>query len=119
MYYVCIEDLKIVSILNYEPSVPSSVLVIPISDEDYEGIKDQTKYFDVTSQQVVVSPNSLLEKKEQDQKNAVHREFLNSTDWMILRHLRQKYLEISTSLSEEEFKNLEQQRHEAALKIVE
>ena len=119
MYYVCIEDSKIISILEYEPNVPPSVTIVPISDDDYEDIKNQIKYFDVSTKKVITSPKAVLEEKEQSQKNAVHREFLNSTDWMILRHFRQKYLEIPTSLSEEQFKNLEKQRHDAALKIVE
>lgn len=119
MYYVCIEKSIIISILNYEPNVPATVSVFEITDEEYEDIKDQTKYFDVSLKKIVSSPDSVLEEKEKQQKNAIEREFLDSTDWIVLRHLRQKYLELTSSLSEEEFKKLEMQRHEASLKIIE
>jgi hypothetical protein len=44
-------------------------------------------------------------------------QFLNQSDWKILRHIRQKALGIELSLSEEEYLALEQQRAEAAAKI--
>ena len=45
-------------------------------------------------------------------------EFLNSTDWKILRHIRQKALNITTSLSDVEYLQLEQQRQAAAARII-
>jgi predicted nucleotidyltransferase len=50
--------------------------------------------------------------------NAQEREFLNNTDWKILRHLRQKALNIATSLSDTEYIQLEQQREAAAARVV-
>jgi hypothetical protein len=117
MYYVCLEDFKIISILNYEPEVPLSVSVFTITENEYECIKNQTHYFDIFTKKVLSVSKEIIDQKEIDQKNSVEREFLNSTDWMVLRHLRQKYLEIQTSLSEEEYKDLEIKRHQAASRI--
>lgn len=44
--------------------------------------------------------------------------FLNSSDWKVLRHIRQKALEIPTSLSDEEYLALEEARQEASAKVL-
>jgi hypothetical protein len=118
MHYVCIEDNVIISILNYEPSVPESVTVVTITDEDQAQIENQTHFFDVETQTVKPVAAEILAQKEQDKLNAVEREFLNSTDWKILRHLRQKALDLTTSLTQEQYLELEQQRQAAAARIV-
>jgi predicted esterase YcpF (UPF0227 family) len=117
MYYVCIENNRITSILNYQPSVPSSVEVVEIADEQHEQIIADTHKFDIATKQVVVNPDYSVESNEQELANAVEREFLRSTDWQILRHIRQKALNQTTSLTEEEYLTLEQQRADAAGRI--
>ena len=117
MHYVCIENNKIISILNYQPSVPSSVEVIEIADAQHEQIIANTHKFDIATKQVVINPSYSLEEKAQEIVNAVNREFLYSTDWQILRHIRQKALDQTTSLTEEEYLTLEQQRADAAGRI--
>jgi len=118
MHYVCIENYKVVSVLNYIPSVPETVQVVEISDEDYNGIKNQTHYFDIIDKTVKVVSVEETRKKEIEIANALEREFLNNTDWKILRHMRQKFLGLTTSLSEQEFRDLEHKRHQAAKRIV-
>jgi len=118
MHYVCIENNKIVSVLNYSPSVPDTIQVVEISDNDYKGIVNQTHYFDIDDRKIKAISIEASNKKEIEQSNAIEREFLNKTDWMILRHLRQKFLGVTTSLSEQDFTDLEQKRHEAAGRIV-
>jgi antitoxin component YwqK of YwqJK toxin-antitoxin module len=118
MHYVCIENNKIVSILNYAPNVPNGVSVIDISDEAAENIKNQTHFFDVATRSVQPVSKDVLDKKQAELKNAVEREYLNSTDWMVLRHIRQKTLGITTSLTEAEYLDLEQKRNAAASRIV-
>jgi hypothetical protein len=118
MYYVCIEENKIVSILNYSPAVPVSVSVYEITDQQAEQIKDQTHYFDITSKSLQTVASSITAEKEQYRLNGIEREFLNSTDWKILRHMRQKALGKITSLTEEQYLELEQQRSGAASRIV-
>jgi hypothetical protein len=55
---------------------------------------------------------------EQEKINAEALSFLNSTDFKVLRHLRQKALGQELSLSEEEYLALEQERSDAAARIV-
>jgi hypothetical protein len=118
MYYVCIESNKVISVLNYEPNVPVSVTVISITDAEEAQITQQTHYFDVDTRTVKSVAASVAEQKAQQLANSKEREFLNSTDWKILRHMRQKALNIDTSLSEAEYIQLEQQRQSAAARII-
>jgi hypothetical protein len=118
MYYVCIEENKIISILNYSPAVPASVSVYEITDQQAEQIKDQTHYFDIENNTVEPVAESVTAEKEQYRLNGIEREFLNSTDWKILRHLRQKALDVPTTLTDAQYLELEQQRQAAAARIV-
>ena len=118
MHYVCIEDNKIVSILNYEPSVPETVTVIEITDDDAIKIKDETHFFDIETQIVQPVAIEIIAVKEQERLNAGERDFLNRTDWKVMRHIRQKALAIPTSLTEEDYIQLELDRQAAAERIV-
>jgi hypothetical protein len=118
MYYVCIENNVIISILNYEPTVPESVLICEITDQQANQIKDQTHYFDIENKTVEPVAESVTAEKEQYRLNGIEREFLNSTDWKILRHMRQQALNVPTTLTDAEFLELEQQRQAAAARIV-
>ena len=60
----------------------------------------------------------VLPEPETEKKNAVEREFLNSTDWKILRHMRQQALNVPTTLTDAQYLELEQQRQAAAARIV-
>lgn len=118
MHYVCIENNNISSILSYEPNVPNTVTVVTISDTDYNNLVSQTHRFDVPTRTVVLVDSSVAAAKARELANAVEQEFLRSTDWKILRHLRQKALGIQTSLTDAEYLTLEQQRADAAARIV-
>lgn len=104
--------------MNYAPNVPPTVQVIEITDEQYSDISSQTHYFDVPSKTVKAVAKEVLDRKEIEVKNGIEREYLNSTDWMILRHIRQKYLGIPTTMTEDQFRKLEQDRQAAAARIV-
>ena len=118
MHYVCIENNLVVSILSYEPNVPSSVVVVEITDAQAAQIAAQTHYFDVSSRTVAAVAAGITAQRATDVVNGQEREFLNSTDWKVLRHIRQKALNIATSLSDAEYIQLEQQREAAAARIV-
>ncbi len=118
MHYVCIEDNKIVSILNYEPSVPETVSITEITDNDATKIKDQTHFFNIETRTIQPIATEVIAKKEQEKLNAVDQEFLNTTDWKVMRHIRQKALEIPTSLTDLEYLQLESDRQAAAERIV-
>jgi hypothetical protein len=118
MHYVCIENNVIISILNYLPSVPSTVSVHEITDSQADQLRAETHYFDVASRTVTAAADSVAVLKAQEVANGIEREFLNSTDWKIMRHIRQKALNVATSLTDAEYIELEQQRQTAAARIV-
>ena len=121
MYYLCIENNSVGSILNYKPNVPDTVEVVEVTDEEYNLIRDDTHIFDITTKKVIPHESSYIEEKaaniEKEQNNAVHRQLLTNTDWKILRHIRQKALKIPTSLTAEEYIALENERQLAASQI--
>jgi predicted nucleotidyltransferase len=104
--------------MSYEPAVPSTVSITLITDEQYAQIMAQTHYFNVESANVLSVSAEVITQKEIEITNGQEREFLNSTDWKVLRHIRQKALGITTSLTEEQYLTLESQREEAASRIV-
>ena len=118
MYYVCIENNQVTGIQSYEPAVPSTVSITTITDEQHQQIMDQTHRFDVASNTVISVDSAILAEKEQYRLNGIEREFLNSTDWKILRHMRQKALNVPTALTDLQYLELEQQRQAAAARIV-
>ncbi len=118
MHYVCIENNQVTGILNYQPSVPTTVSVVQITDEQYSNMVNNTHYFNISTQTVVPVSAELTNQKIRDLANAQEREFLNSTDWKILRHIRQKALNVPTSLTDAEYLELELQRQQAASRIV-
>jgi hypothetical protein len=118
MYYVCVEDNRVVNILNYEPAVPSTVSIRTISDLDFEKIQAQTHVYDVSTSSVVAVAAEILSHREIELQNGIELEFLRSTDWKVLRHLRQKSLGIPTSLTESQYLDLERLRDAAASRIV-
>ena len=118
MHYVCIENNQITAIQSYEPAVPSTVSVVTISDGEHAQIMAQTHRFDVASGTVMAVDQTVINQREQVRTNGLEREFLNSTDWKIMRHIRQKALNVATSLTDAEYLELEQQRQAAAARIV-
>lgn len=118
MHYVCIENDVVISILNYNPAVPSSVAVVEITDEQHQQVSAGTHKFDPVSRQIVPQDSAVLTALEVERANAEDLEFLRSTDWKVLRHMRQKALGITTSLTEEQYLELERQRDAAAARII-
>lgn len=122
MYYVCIENGQITGISNYEPNTPDSVTVVPITDEENEGLRTKTHYFDFNDNVVKAHESSYVTaeeaKKAQEIVNAEQRFILDSTDWKVMRHIREKALGQPTSLTDAEYLALEQSRADAASAIV-
>jgi hypothetical protein len=114
MTYVCIENNKVVSVLNYEPHVPSTVQVVKITQDQAKQLDDGTYYFDVLDSTVKAMPDHVLRTQEQTAQNAQAKSFLQGTDWQVLRHLRQQHLGIPCSLSDSEYIKLEMERQKAA-----
>lgn len=123
MYYIIIENKQIISVLNYEPAVPEDTLVFPVTDEQYVSITEtKSHYFDTDTLSIVAHTQERIsqaaQQKLQETINAENTEFLQITDWKILRHIREQALNISTSLSDEEYLALEESRETAARLIV-
>jgi hypothetical protein len=121
MNYVCIEDSKIIGIFNYRPGVPDSVTVVEITDEEAKQINEKTHFLDLDN---VVKPRPQEDldaestAKQLELDNAEKRAFLSSTDWKVMRHIRQLALGIPTTLTEDEYVALEQERQETANSII-
>jgi hypothetical protein len=123
MHYVIIENGQLSSILNYEPNVPETHVVIEITDEEHTGIFDKTHYFDLEDNTVKSYGQTHLDseaaKEAQRVINAEKRKFLADSDWKVMRHLREKALEQPTSLTDQQYIDLEQAKATAAAAIVE
>jgi hypothetical protein len=124
MYYIVIEDNKISGILNYEPNVPETHTVVEVTDDEHESIiTAKTHYFDLTDNTIKSYSQTHLDteaaKETQRITNAEKRKFLAESDWKVMRHLREKALGQSTSLTDQQYLDLEQARATAAAAIVE
>ena len=118
MHYVCVENNKVTTILNYKPNVPSTITVVEISDEQYQMLTDGTHFFDTDIMAISPLSDQIIQGNKLVDENADKREYLRSTDWMVLRHVREKALGLETSLTEDKYLELEQKRQETADSIV-
>jgi len=115
MPFLYIENNEVISILHDKAETPNSVEQIEISNNEYEGLFNESFIFDLSTKKVIDNPNP--QNIEKDEKNGELRYFLQSTDWKVLRHIREINLELETSLTEQEYLELEQQRQQAARDI--
>lgn len=115
--FVCVENNEVIGILEYEPNVPETVSVYKISELDYKGISDNTHKFDAKKKKVVEI--GAKDAKELEKAKVVFdsMQFLDSTDWKVMRHIREKALGMKTSLTDDDYLKLEKERHIAAAKI--
>jgi hypothetical protein len=118
MKYICIEDGAVTSLMSYEPEVPAGVTVVEIRDDKAAQLEAGTHIFDIPTQSVTLKTEQVTRRENIIKENGQEREFLNSTDWKVLRHIRQKHLGIATTLTEEQYTELENQREAAAQRVV-
>lgn len=78
----------------------------------------QTHKYDKTLNKIVPKEEIELQPMLQEQTNRKALIFLSSTDWKVLRHIREKALGQPTTLSDAEYLALEQERQQAADSIV-
>lgn len=115
--FVCVENDKVIGMQEFEPSVPDSVKVYQITEEEYKAIIDGNMVFNVKKKKVTEPLAKELKEKEAQQIIQEARKLLNTTDWQVMRHIREKALNMKTSLTEDEYLKLERERHMAAAKI--
>jgi hypothetical protein len=108
--YYCVEDNRLISILNYEPAVPDTVTVTEVSDQDHARIADGECWFNVDLLCVEQRPDHIKRIEEERRQQSEHRAFLQRTDWQVLRHIREQALGQPTTLTQEEYLELERQR---------
>ena len=118
MYYVCIEDDRVVNVLDYVPEVPTTVTVVEISSDEYQLLSDRSHYFDIPSHSVLPYSTEVIDARAQQQLNKRYQRELIDSDWQVLRHIRQKALGVPTSLAEAEYLDLELRRNQAANSII-
>lgn len=119
MLYLVIENNQIVSKLDYKPNIPENepVKIIEYTDntpKEFIALIDgkicdsrnhvyfQGKYIPATE-----------EIKEQLRVNKELKAFLTNTDWKTLRHMEQVEKNIPTSLTQEEYQALLDERQKA------
>lgn len=117
MYYVCVENKIVTSILDYEPAVPQGVTVVEINESEFKCINAGTHTFNVDSMNVQPVSPLVAAKREAEQQKVSDLAYLNNTDWKVLRHIREKALGLPTSMTEEQYKQLEQKRQQTAKNI--
>lgn len=116
--YVLVEDSRVIGIIDYKPNTPDSVTVYPIPKEDHDSIMGQTHFFDpVTGKVTPVAPaftNRRLAIAARDDGKA----YLQETDWIVMRHIREIALGFPTTLSNDEYIALETKRHTVAKALI-
>lgn len=117
MHYYCVENNQICSVSNYEPNVPASVSVYQVPDDIHERIQNKEWWFNLDSRTAEPLPAGVAAELEAGKTQHQKLAFLSSTDWKILRHLRQKALNIETTLAEHEYLDLEFKREQTARSI--
>lgn len=117
MKYVCVENDKVVSVLNYAPNVPKQVQVFPITDQEADLMWARTHHFNVITQLVEPVGTMQAQRITQQSLNTQALKYLHDTDWQVLRHIRQLHLGDATSLTAEEYTQLERERARRAAQI--
>lgn len=123
MLYIVIENDKIVSKLSYKPNVPdnSQVKIIEytgdIPDEFISLINGaicDARDYELYKGKYILATTDV---REQIKVNKNAKAFLNNSDWKILRHMEQVAKSLPTSLSDEEYQNLLEERQNARERI--
>lgn len=106
-----IDDVPVTSLVTGEDmSLSMSSRVETILGED---VTFHTLPADYTHEILDITLQVVAEKESQEAQ-----QLLNTTDYKVLRHIRQQALTLPTTLTQAEYLALEQQRHDASLKVI-
>lgn len=117
MHYLCVENDQIIGVFNFEPNVPESVTVYPVTDEENRAVQEGTRYFDLETRKIVPVSAEVTEERRKRKAGLNGKVFLSDTDWMVLRHIREKALGEPLSMTEEEYLDLERRRQKVAKEL--
>ena len=122
-YYIVHDtQANYINVVDYEPGVPAGVNVYAINHNEKFAIDQGTHYFDLATKSVQAKSADQLQTETAaatlEKENAKRKEFLTSTDWKVLRHIRQQALGQPTSLTHQQYIELETARAEAASNII-
>lgn len=122
-----------VSIVTTEDGRNLSSTIKPEFSFEYESLAHTTSKSEYTSRgikhqlsivqkdEIVLFLESVQEDKEKTAiliKNKENELFLKNTDWMVLRHIREKSLGVTLSISESEYLELEEKRNLLSKEII-
>jgi hypothetical protein len=120
-YVIFDTKTKSINFSSCRVAIQDHLIQVECDQQDQTNYFAGTHYFDETLKKVVSKPKSVLDEIKQqqdtDRKNRTLLKFLADTDWKILRHIREKALNLPTSLSDSEYIVLEKSRHDAAAAI--
>lgn len=106
-YCVCVvsDTLEVVGVYDYKPEVPETIKICKILKTDYQNLMAGTHKFDASSETCIEVKPEIDELKRQKYKN-----YLIDSDWIVMRHMREKFLGLPTTLSDSEFLAFETKR---------
>lgn len=114
IHYVLVEDGRVISTIDYKPNAPDTVSVYPIPKEDYDAIVGQTHFFDPVSEKVTPVDISVTNRRLAIAARDNGKGYLQETDWIVMRHIREIALSLPTTLTHDEYIALETKRHTVA-----
>ena len=117
MYYYCIENNQLISVVNYKPNTPASVICVEVDDVAHSAIERGEWWFNLDGMCAEPKPQPMLDSMVADIARKNNLSFLAATDWQVLRHLRQQVLGVETSLTHDQYLDLERRREAAATAI--
>jgi hypothetical protein len=121
LYVIYDTEIKSINFSSCRVNPLDHLIQVECTETDKANYFSGTHYFDEKLKKVVSKPKIELDTIKQHQdaniKNKTLLKFLADTDWKVLRHIREKALNLPTSLSDSEYIALEKSRHDAATEI--
>lgn len=109
--YVLVEEGRVIAVIDYMPNTPDTVTVYQIPKEDHDSIMSQTHFFNPVSGKVEPVDVGVTNRRLAIAARDSGKAYLQETDWIVLRHIREIALKLPTTLSDEEYVALETKRH--------
>ena len=97
---------------------PDEYLIVEVSEQQVHGLVTGSLLLDHATKTIIqADADALLQIKLVEESDTARR-YLISTDWKVMRHIRELALGLATTLTAEEYLSLEQSRADAAAKVI-